>query len=109
MGQLTFAVSIMVYVLIDFDTTLEQDIHRMNVLKHTHFEGQRGKGGTNAYAMQYQQIDPSFKKALGHPHVPHMARWSNNKWLYWSHDFIDYEYGKWMALSKRNQGGIEQW
>lgn len=96
--------NVMVYVLTDFDTTLEQDIYRTNLLKHTHFEGQRGKGGTNAYVMQYQQIDETFKKALGNPHVPHMARWSNNKWLFWSHDFVDYEHGKWMALSKRNQG-----
>ena len=96
--------NVMVYVLTDFDTTLEQDIYRVNKLKHTHFEGQRGKGGTNAYVMQYQQIDETFKKPLGNTHVPYMARWSNNKWLFWSHDFVDYENGKWMALSKRNTG-----
>ena len=99
----------MVYVLIDFDTTLEQDLYRVNKLKHTRFNGQNGKGGTNAYVMQYQQINQSFRPPLCNPHVRHMARWSNNKWLFWSHDFEDYESGNWMALNKRNQEGLDRW
>lgn len=102
---------VQVYVLIDFDTTLEQDLYRVNKLKHTVFDGQSHtrtlKGtqrwGTSAFLMQYQQIDKTFRLPLYNPHSPHMARWANRKWAYWSTDFEDYETKAWGPLRKSNK------
>lgn len=89
---------VQIYVLVDFDTTLEQDLYRVNTLKH--------KFNTNAFVMPYQQIDETFSPPLNNPHVRHLARWANKKPLYWGHDFEDYTYGSWRSLNELKQKGM---
>lgn len=59
------------YVLVNFDTTHEQDLHRVNTLKNE---------GVNSFVMQFKQTQ--FSK--------HLARWANKRQLYWSIDFSQY-------------------
>jgi len=61
------------YVLTNFDTTHEEDLYRCRKLK---------EWGTNPFVMLYEGGD-SFTRKL--------ARWANRKWLFWSHDFKDYD------------------
>jgi len=59
------------YVLTGFNTTIEEDIYRCNLLK---------QNNTNAFVMQY--IPNQMTKQL--------ARWANRKWLYWACEFEEY-------------------
>jgi len=59
------------YVLVEFDSTHEQDLHRVNTLKEK---------GVNSFVMQYKPSQ--FSK--------HLARWANRRQLYWSMDYKDY-------------------
>jgi len=61
------------YVLTNYDTTHEEDLYRCRKLK---------EWGTNPFVMLYEGGD-SFTRKL--------ARWANRKWLFWSHDFKDYD------------------
>ena len=63
------------YVLTGFNTTIEEDIYRCNLLK---------QNNTNAFVMQY----------LPTRQTKDLARWANRKWLYWSCDFDEYVKGK---------------
>lgn len=80
---------IKVYVLVDFNTTMEQDIYRCNILKELN---------TNPFVMNYQQIDPSHPKKLNNRHAPHLTRWANREEVFWSTDFKDYDHGSWKKL-----------
>ena len=59
------------YVLVEFDTSHDQDLHRVRTLREI---------GTNAFVMQYKRTP--FSVAL--------ARWANRRALYWSMDIADY-------------------
>jgi len=63
--------SVSFYVLTGFNTNVEEDKHRVRLLKDL---------GTNAFVMPY--VKNEWTKTL--------ARWSNRKWLYWSCDIDDY-------------------
>lgn len=62
---------IQIYVLVGYNTTIEQDIYRCQKLKDF---------GTNAFVMQYKKDVQTNA----------LARWANRKWAYWSTDFKDY-------------------
>lgn len=59
---------VMFYVLVGFNTTFKEDVYRCELLK---------KLGTNSYVMPYRK----------NKDITRLARWSNNKWFYWSVDF----------------------
>lgn len=59
------------YVLVEFDSTHEQDLRRVNTLKNE---------GVNSFVMQFKQTQ--FSK--------HLARWANKRELFWSIDFSEY-------------------
>jgi hypothetical protein len=61
------------YVLVGFNTTIEQDIYRCQKLK---------EWGTNAFVMPYKKSREINK----------LARWANRKQLFWQHDFKDDNY-----------------
>lgn len=56
------------YVLVGYNTTIEQDKYRCRLLK---------KAGTNAFVMQYGSRTRETKQ---------LAWWANRKWAYWSCD-----------------------
>jgi len=60
------------YVLVNFNTTYEEDLYRCRKLK---------EWGTNPFVMLYDGGDTFTKK---------LARWANKKWIFWSCDFEDY-------------------
>ena len=62
------------YVLVGFNTTIEQDIYRCQKLKEM---------GTNAFVMPYHKKDKGINA---------LARWANLKQLFWTCDFKDYDY-----------------
>ena len=61
------------YVLVGFNTTIEQDIYRCQKLKEM---------GTNAFVMPYKKSSE----------INRLARWANKKQLFWTCDFKDYDY-----------------
>ena len=63
------------YVLVEYDSTHEQDLYRCRTLK---------TAGTNAFVMQYKRTDFSH----------HLARLANKRELFWSIDFSDYSRAK---------------
>jgi len=63
------------YVLVGFNSTFEQDVYRCNKLK---------EWGVCSYVMRYHKNDPKLNA---------LARWSNARKLYWSHDFSEYKRG----------------
>ena len=63
------------YVLVEFDSTHEQDLYRCRKLK---------EAGVNAFVMQYKES--SFSR--------HLARWANKRELFWSIDFSEYSRAK---------------
>ena len=60
------------YVLVEYNTSHDQDIYRCRKLK---------EAGTNSFVMQYKRT--LYSKAL--------ARWANRRGLYWSIDFDEYD------------------
>lgn len=64
-----------VYVLTNFNTTLEQDLERVQAIRDIGFD---------PYVMVYDK-----------PHAPkeirRLQRWCNNKWLFRSCDFKDFK------------------
>ena len=74
---------IMIYVLVDFNTTIEQDIYRCEDLKEL---------GVTAYVMPYEQIDDTYPLKLNLPHVKHIERWANCKrpTFFWAMSFWEY-------------------
>ena len=76
------------YVLIGFNTTFEEDLYRIKLLR---------KLNTNAYAMPYNQIKT--------PLISDLIRYCNRKWIYWSCEPEEYIYGKYkMRINKRKVG-----
>lgn len=75
--------NVSIYVLVDFDTTIEQDIYRCEALKGW---------DVRAYVMPYEQIDETYPEKLNLPHVKHLERWANCKrpCFYWAMDFWEY-------------------
>jgi hypothetical protein len=66
-----------VFLLTNFDTTLEQDIYRIQLCRELDF---------NPYVTIYdkEHCKPIYKK---------LQRWANNRWVFWScPTFEDYEY-----------------
>lgn len=63
--------NIVVFVLVGYDSTPEQDIYRCQKLKET---------GVKAFVMQYKRT----------PHTIRLARWANRRWLFESCDYKDY-------------------
>lgn len=64
------------YVLVGYDSTIEQDKYRCRLLKDN---------GTNAFVMKYKET----------PWTKHIARWANLKWIYWKVDIDEYKKGVW--------------
>ena len=60
------------YVLVGFNTTIEEDIYRCNKLKELN---------TNPYVMPYKRT----------PEINALYRWANRKQLFWTHEFYDYD------------------
>jgi len=68
---------IQVYVLVNFDSTIEQDLHRIYKLKEMNFA---------PYVMIYG-------KEHARKEIKHLARYANNRYIFWSQDcktFDDY-------------------
>ena len=59
------------YVLTGFNTTFDEDIYRVNLLK---------EHGANAFVMQYSPT----------PQTQRLANYANRRWLYWRMSFDDY-------------------
>ena len=59
------------YVLVGYDTTIDEDIYRCRLLKEL---------GTGAFVMPYQRTVP----------IARLARWANKPQLFWSIDIDDY-------------------
>lgn len=73
-----------VYVLVDFDSTFKEDLHRVEILKTWNI---------SPFIMPYQQIDATFPEKQNHFWVRHLARWVNKRQIFWSKDcktFKDY-------------------
>lgn len=68
------------YVLVGYDTTFEQDMERLNLLK---------EWGCNAYVMRHENT-PNEK------HYVRMAEWANQHWCFHKYDFETFcvEYDK---------------
>lgn len=64
-----------VYMLTNYDTTMEQDIYRANIIK---------KLGFSPYVMIY-------RKDTAPQVLRHLQRWCNNRFLYKSTSFMDYK------------------
>lgn len=62
------------YVLVGFNTSIEEDKYRCRLLK---------KMGTNAFVMQYSRNEWTRK----------LAWWANRKWVYWSCDVDELKRG----------------
>ena len=64
---------LMFYVLVGFDTTQDYDMHRIMTLH---------KLGANPFVMPFEKTNPYQR---------HLARWCNNKFIFKSTSFDDYE------------------
>lgn len=70
---------ISVYVLINFDTTLEQDLQRIMFLRRLNF---------SPYVMIYDKYGTNTNKT-----VKHLQRWVNNRYVFWKCEtFEEYLY-----------------
>ena len=75
---------VQIYVLVDFNTTLDDDVYRCELLK---------KHETNAFVMAYRPPDKSYPPAMKNKHVKHIQRWANRKWVFWATDYKNYKKG----------------
>ena len=67
------------YVLVGFDSTIEQDLFRLNRLKQLKIA---------PFVMPYRDFDNETKPSQ---YMKDVARWANNMWLFKSCDFADFE------------------
>ena len=72
--------NITVYILIGFDTTFEEDLYRVQMLRGTKDE----QGPIKAYIMNYNNESKSRK-------YKDFIRWVNNPWIYKSCEWEDYK------------------
>lgn len=68
----------MVYVLTNFDSTLEEDLYRINTLKELNY---------NPYVMIYN-------KPAAPQEIRKLQRWCNNKRIFWASTFDEYKEGR---------------
>ena len=67
------------YVLVGFNSTREQDLHRLNTLKRL---------GILPFVQAFRDYDNSRKPTQ---YEKDLGRWANRAWLFKSMDFEDYE------------------
>lgn len=70
------------YVLVGFNSTIEQDLHRLNTLKRM---------GITPFVQPYRDYE---NKRRPTQYEKDIARWANNRWLFKSCDFEDFEIRK---------------
>lgn len=75
-----------VYILVNFDTTLEQDLYRINLCKELNY---------NPYVMIYdkEHCEPVYKR---------LQRWTNSKVAFWAMDSFE-EYDRSVKYEVENQ------
>lgn len=65
-----------VYILTNYDTTIEEDLYRIQMVREIGFD---------------PDVRIYRKEMLPHPHILRdLQRWANNRWIYRSCDFMDY-------------------
>lgn len=81
---------LMFYVLVDFSTTPEYDMHRIMTLH---------KLGANPFVMPY------YRDGKKSPYARHLARWCNNKFIFKKTSFDEYE--PWVKYKASLRGSSE--
>lgn len=73
--------NLVVYVLVDFDSTFEEDLYRINTLKEMNI---------SPFVMQYQPIDETFQEKQNHFWTRYMARYVRPR-IFWSQTCQSFE------------------